>query len=101
MSDFDWKSLIKSVAPTAASLFGGPLAGMAVEAIAGAIGEPNASKEQVIEKLQTGLTADQMTALKTAEANLKIKLRELDIDLEKVHAADRDSARNKIGRAHV
>ena len=95
MSDFDWKSLIKSVAPTAASLFGGPLAGMAVEAIAGAIGEPNASKEQVIEKLQTGgLTADQMAALKTAEANLKIKLRELDIDLEKVHAADRDSARN-------
>lgn len=94
MSDFDWKSLLKSVAPTAATMLGGPLAGMAVEAIAGAIGEPNATKEQIVEKLQAGtLTAEQMSALKTAEAGLKIKLRELDIDMEKVHAGDRASAR--------
>jgi hypothetical protein len=99
MSDFDWKSLLKSVAPTAATLLGGPLAGMAVEAIASAIGDPNATKEQVIEKLQAGtLTAEQMTALKAAEANLKIKLRELDIDLEKVHAADRASARDMAAK---
>ena len=85
MSDFDWRGLIKSVAPTAATLLGGPLAGMAVEAIAGAIDEPSATKEQIIEKLQTGtLTADQMAALKAADASLKIKLRELDIDIEKV-----------------
>lgn len=95
MSDFDWKGLLKTVAPTAATLIGGPLAGMAVEAIAGAIGEPEATKEQIIEKLQAGtLTAEQMAALKTAEANLKIKLRELDIDLEKIHAGDRASARD-------
>ena len=99
MSDFDWKGLIKSVAPTAATLLGGPLAGMAVEAIASSIGEPNATKEQIIEKLQSGtLTAEQMASLKTAEVNLKIKLRELDIDLEKIHAADRASARDMAAK---
>lgn len=99
MSDFDWKTLLKSVAPVAASIIGGPFAGMAVEAIAGAIGDPGATKEQIIEKLQAGtLTAEQMTALKTADAALKIKLRELDIDLEKVHAADRASARDMAAK---
>lgn len=99
MSDIDWKGLLKSVAPTAATLLAGPFAGMAVEAIAGAIGEPTATKEQVIEKLQSGmLTADQMTSLKAADANLKVRLRELDIDLEKIHAGDRDSARQMAAK---
>ena len=99
MSDINWKSLLKSVAPTAATLIGGPFAGMAVEAIASAIGDPEATKDQIIKKISTGtLTAEQMTALKAADASLVIKLRELDIDIEKVHAADRASARDMAAK---
>jgi len=44
--------------------------------------------------VQSGtMTPEQVAALKTAEANLKIKLRELDIKESEIQAADRDSAR--------
>lgn len=87
----DW---LKAIAPTAATLLGGPLAGMAVEAIGSALGLSNATKETITEVLQSGtMTAEQTAAIKQADANLKIRLKELDIDMEKVHAGDRDSAR--------
>lgn len=88
----DW---LKTIAPTAATLLGGPLAGMAVDAIGKAIGLPDATKEQVKEALTSGtLNAEQMTAIKQAEADLVVKVKQLDIDMEKVHAGDRASARD-------
>ena len=85
---------LKAIAPTAATLLGGPLAGMAVEAIGSALGVSDATKEKITEVLQSGtLTAEQTAALRQVDANLKVKLKELDIDMEKVHASDRDSAR--------
>jgi len=87
----DW---LKQVAPTAATLLGGPLAGMAVDAIGNALGVKDASKEKVKELLTSGtINADQMAAIKQAEADLILKVKELDIDMEKVHAGDRASAR--------
>jgi hypothetical protein len=87
----DW--LVK-LAPTAATLLGGPLAGMAISAIGDALGLKEATKEKITEVLQSGtMTPEQLAALKTAEANLKIKLKELDIKVEEIHAQDRDSAR--------
>ena len=85
---------LKAIAPTAATLLSGPLAGMAVEAIGNALGVSDATKEKITEVLQSGtLTAEQTAALRQVDANLKVKLKELDIDMEKVHASDRDSAR--------
>ena len=87
----DW--LVK-LAPVAASLLGGPLAGLAVSAIGDALGLKDATKEKITEVLQSGtMTPEQIAALKTAEANLKIKLKELDIKAEEIAAQDRDSAR--------
>lgn len=87
----DW--LVK-LAPTAATLLGGPLAGLAVSAIGDALGLKDSTKEKITEVLQSGtMTTEQIAALKTAEASLKIKLKELDIRVEELHAADRDSAR--------
>lgn len=92
----DW---LKQIAPTAATLLGGPMAGMAVDMIGKALGMTEATKEQVKDVLASGtLTADQMTALKAAEANLRVKLKELDIDVERVHAADRASARDMAAK---
>lgn len=92
----DW---LKQIAPTAATLLGGPLAGMAVEAIGNALGMSDATKESITDVLKSGtMTAEQTAALKQADANLKIKLRELDIDMEKVHAGDRASARDMAAK---
>jgi hypothetical protein len=92
----DW---LKQVAPTAATLLGGPLAGMAVDAIGNALGVKDASKEKVKELLTSGtINAEQMAAIKQAEANLILKVKELDIDMEKVHAGDRASAREMAAK---
>ena len=92
----DW---LKEIAPTAATLLGGPMAGMAVDMIGKALGMTDATKEQVKDILTAGtLNADQMAALKAADAELKIKIKELDIDLEKVHAGDRASARDMAAK---
>jgi hypothetical protein len=87
----DW---LKTLAPTAATLLGGPLAGLAVKAIGDAIGLSDATKETITEVLQSGnMTAEQVAAIKQAEHDLKIKLKELDIKVEEIAAADRASAR--------
>lgn len=87
----DW--LVK-LAPVAASLLGGPLAGLAVSTIGDALGLKDSTKEKITEVLQSGtMTPEQIAAIKTAEANLKIKLKELDIRLEEIAAQDRHSAR--------
>lgn len=92
----DW---LKQVAPTAATLLGGPLAGMAVDAIGNALGVKDASKEKVKELLTSGtINAEQMAAIKQAEADLILKVKELDIDMEKVHAGDRASAREMAAK---
>lgn len=85
---------LKTIAPTIATAMGGPLAGMAVDAIGSALGMKDATKEQVKDLLASGtLTADQMASIKQADATLKVRMKELEIDMEKVHAGDRNSAR--------
>lgn len=86
----DWKSLL----PTIGRVIGGPLGGMAVEAVGKAIGisEPTIAKVQDALEGNT-LTDAQIVALREADAQLKVRMRELDIDLEKLATEDRDSAR--------
>ena len=92
----DW---LKEIAPTAATLLGGPLAGMAVDAIGKAVGLSDATKDQVKEVLTSGtLNAEQMAAIKQAEAELVLKVKQLDIDMEKIHAGDRASARDMAAK---
>lgn len=94
MSDFDWKGLLRTVAPTAATLLGGPLAGLAVKTLGDALGMPDATQEKIEEALQSGqLTSEQLASIKLAEQNLKLELKKLDIKVEEINAADRDSAR--------
>ena len=84
--------LLAKVAPTVAQLIGGPLAGLAVEALAEAFGVP---KERVGEVLAGMLTGEQIVQLKAAERAVEIKLKELDIRAEELAVADRSSARER------
>jgi len=89
--------ILAKLAPTAAALIGGPLGGLAVEAVGKALGLSNATQDSIKEVLTSGsMTPEQIAAIKQAEIDLKVKMKELDIKLEEVQAADRASARKLL-----
>jgi len=84
----DW---LKSIAPTVASALGGPLAGLAVNAVSSALG---IDPDKVQDTINSGkLTADQIASIQQAELALKQRAQELGLDFEKLAVADRASAR--------
>ena len=86
--------LIGSVAPTIASALGGPVAGMAVKAISGALfGHGEGTQDDIMAALANP-TGDQLAALKKIDADFKVQMKSLDIDLERIAAGDRASARD-------
>lgn len=88
-------NLVRTVAPSIASAVGGPLAGMATKAISEALlGKPDGTEQELLQAVDRA-TPDQLLALKRAEQTFAVQMRELDIDLERIAVADRDSARNR------
>ncbi len=85
----DW---LKQIAPTIATAFGGPLAGMAVTAISKAIGvEPDKVQDMIS---GNKLSAEQIAQLKVAEIELQKQAQELGLNFEKLAVDDRKSARD-------
>ena len=93
--DFDWKSLVRTVAPAIGTALGGPVGGLAVQAISNALlGKPDAQEEEIALAVSKA-TPEQLLALKKADQDFAKEMRALDIDLERIAAGDRDSARNR------
>ena len=91
----DWKKIVGSVAPALATALGGPLAGLATAAVSDALlGKPNGSEAEIATAMKVG-GADALIKLKEADQRFAVRMRELDIDLEKVNQADRNSARER------
>jgi len=87
-------SWLSTVLPTIGTLLGGPMGGMAVEAVGKCLGIDEATTDKVTKALSSGnLTADQIAALQAADLQLKTRMAELGIDAEKIAQADRASAR--------
>lgn len=86
--------LIGSVAPTIATALGGPVAGMAVKAISGALFGHDSATEDDIRTVLANPTGDQLAALKKIDADFAVQMKALDIDLERIAAGDRASARD-------
>ncbi len=92
---FDWKSLVRQVAPAIASTFGGPLAGMGVSALSTALlGKPDGTEADVAVALATA-TPDTLLKIKQADQQFAVDMKKLDIDFEKIAADDRASARQR------
>ncbi len=91
----DWKSIVGTVAPTIATALGGPLAGLAVKAIGGAFGLGEGASEKEVAAAVVGASPEQLLALKNADQEFAVRMRELDIDLERIAAEDRASARQR------
>jgi hypothetical protein len=85
--------LLSQVAPSIATALGGPLAGIAVKTLSNALlGHESGTEEDVANALQNA-SPEQLSVIKKIDADFKVRMKELDIDLERISAGDRDSAR--------
>lgn len=87
----EFLSIVKAIAPQLAmSLIpGGPFVKMGIKVLSETLlGKPDGTEAEVEAYLEKA-TPEELVKLKEAEARIKA----LDVDLEKVHADDRDSAR--------
>lgn len=90
----DLKKLLGAVAPTLATALLGPVGGLAVQALGEALGIDQPTQEKIKDAFASGqMTGEQIVAVKAAEQAFLVRCKELDIDLEKIHAGDRASAR--------
>lgn len=87
--------LIRQVAPTIATALGGPLAGFATRTISEALlGKEDASPDELAVALSSA-TPEQLARLREVDANFKVSMKKLDIDLAQIDASDRNSARQR------
>ena len=85
-------SWLAQLAPTVATALGGPLAGMAVEAVGKALGIAPADAQKMLDNGK--MTSDQIAQLKQAEIALQAQAQELGLNFEKLATEDRASARS-------
>jgi len=95
-----FKGLIENVAPTIATALLGPVAGMAVKALSTALlGHADGSEDDLKAALATA-TPEQIASVKKIDADFKVQMKSLDIDLVRIAADDRASARNYAIQTH-
>ena len=90
----DIAGVIGSVAPTIASALGSPIAGTAIGALTKALGIEGSTPDAV-QRAVANATPEQLLAIKQAEQSFAVQMEQLNIDLAKVNAGDRDSARQR------
>jgi hypothetical protein len=91
----DWKSIIGTVAPGIATALGGPLAGIAVRTLSQVLLGTADGSPEAVEKAVLAADPSALLQLKQAELQFQKDMKALDIDLERIHASDRDSARRR------
>lgn len=91
---FDWKSIVRSVAPALGAAIAGPFGGLAIKVLGDALGLSDATEEAVAAAI-TGAKPEDLLKLKQADQQFTKDMKALDVDLAKVDAGDRDSARQR------
>lgn len=95
----DLSDILKKAAPWLAAAASGPagLAGMAIKAVAEALGQDASAAPDALAAAVAGATPEQLKALKMAELDFKVRMEELGfkqiVDLEAIAAGDRKDAR--------
>ena len=90
-----WRKAARVAAPQIAHAAGGPLAGMAVRAVADALlGKPHAD-ENALDQALSAPTAEQIARLQRAETQFIASAQQIGVDLEQIAAADRADARRR------
>lgn len=90
------KQIIAAIAPTAGTMFGGPLGGLAGNIIAQKLGaDQTANPERAVEEAVIGQKPEIVAQLRQAELDLQKHLADNGIDLERIAAQDRADARSR------
>lgn len=90
---FDWKSLVKNIAPTLGTALAGPAGGMAVKFLAQKfLDNPEATEAELARAIETA-SPEQMIALKKLDQDFLVQMKELDIDVYRLEVGDRQNAR--------
>ena len=89
----DWKSLLRTLAPTVATALGGPLAGMATKMLGTALlGDENATQDDIATALASG-DPEVYAKIKQINADFEVQMKKLAINVKELEVKDRDSAR--------
>ncbi|MEZ5895618.1 MAG: hypothetical protein R3C40_09530 [Parvularculaceae bacterium] len=89
------KRAVAKTAPQIAGALGGPLAGAAVGALARAIfGTDSADEDDLAAAIEMA-TPEQLVALKKADYEFRLAIRNANIDEQRIDAGDRASARDR------
>jgi hypothetical protein len=109
---FNLKTALSSIAPTIATMLGGPLAGTAVTALESALGlAPGSGSDAVTAAVAQGMTPEQISAVRAADQHHLEVMGQQGIDVQKLNSdfelaqeaavtADRDSARKMQIASH-
>jgi len=90
----DWFSTFKSLAPTVASAFLGPLGGVAIAAVGNLLGISEVTQDKIADVIKTGqLTPEQISDLKKLELQYQENEKERGFKYAELAFKDRDSAR--------
>jgi hypothetical protein len=96
MENFDWKKAVATIAPGIATALAPELglAGVAIRAVGQAFGLQDAAEPQVAAAVANASPQD-LLALKQADQQFRKDMAALGIDLERIAAEDRASARDR------
>lgn len=87
--------ILRVVAPVIGTAIGGPLGGMVASRLSEALlGKSDATQEELSLALERATPA-QLIEIKKIESEFTLHMKELDIDLDRIDAGDRDSARRR------
>ena len=89
-------NIIGSVAPTLGTALGGPLGGMAGDAISKVLGCDNDPVS--LEKAIATATPEQLLEIKKVEKEVEAKMKELDVDLYKLETQEKQDARKTFSK---
>jgi len=89
------KRAIAETAPALAHALGGPLAGAAISHITKAIFGSEITDEDALGEALINARPEDLIALRKAEQEFLLALRDADIEAQRIHAGDRASARER------
>lgn len=88
-----WKSILGAVAPTLATALGGPVAGVAVKFLAGELLGDEAASIEDVEAAVVGASPEQLAKLKSIDADFKVQMEKIGVDVFKLEVEDKGNAR--------
>ena len=97
----NWLETLKTVAPTVATAFGGPLAGAAITALGGVLGISEPTQSNIAKMFQDGqLTSEHLAEIRKLELEFQNQEKERGFKYSELEFKDRDSARSMAVATH-